>query len=93
MPVHRKMPDGAGVFALLYTLESSARGLVSSVIPITAYELMQSEQKVSVLYTWVSFAGLAASLMIPMLIEVIARRWVIGSARAGSRSSIHATCS
>jgi predicted MFS family arabinose efflux permease len=70
------MPDGAGVFALLYTLESSARGLVSSVIPITAYELMQSEQKVSVLYTWVSFAGLAASLMIPMLIAMVARRWV-----------------
>jgi predicted MFS family arabinose efflux permease len=76
IPVRRKHPEGAGAFALLYTLESFARGLVSSVIPITAYELVQSEQKVSVLYTWVSFAGLAASLLIPMLIAVIARRWV-----------------
>ena len=67
---------GAGVFALLYTLESCARGLVSSVIPITAYELLKDEQGVSVLYTIVSLIGLCTSLMIPMLIARLSRRWV-----------------
>jgi predicted MFS family arabinose efflux permease len=71
-----RRPKGAGVFALLYSLESFSRGLVSSVIPITAYELMQSEQRVSVLYTCVSLAGLCASLMIPLLIARLSRRWV-----------------
>jgi Major Facilitator Superfamily len=70
------VPDGPRVFAILYMLESSARGLVSSLIPITAYELLRDEQQVSVLYTWVSLAGLAASLAIPNLIGLIARRWV-----------------
>jgi predicted MFS family arabinose efflux permease len=67
---------GAGVFAFLYSLESFSRGLVSSVIPITAYELLKDEQKVSVLYTCVSLAGLCASLMIPHLIARLSRRWV-----------------
>jgi MFS family permease len=71
-----RRPKGAGVFALLYSLESFSRGLVSSVIPITAYELMKSEQRVSVLYTCVSLAGLCASLMIPLLISRLSRRWV-----------------
>jgi hypothetical protein len=70
------MPRGAYVFALLYTLESCARGLMSSVIPITAYELLQNEQRVSVFYTFVSLVGLAGSLLIPLLIGWIGRRWV-----------------
>jgi MFS family permease len=71
-----RRPKGAGVFALLYSLESFSRGLVSSVFPITAYELLKDEQKVSVLYTWVSLTGLCASLMIPLLIAKLSRRWV-----------------
>jgi MFS family permease len=71
-----RRPKGAGVFALLYSLESFSRGLVSSVIPITAYELLKDEQRVSVLYTCVSLIGLCASLMIPLLISNLSRRWV-----------------
>lgn len=66
----------AMVFATLYTLESTIRGLVSSVIPITAYELLQDEQKVSVLYFTVSLVSLFGTLMVPMLIGMIARRRV-----------------
>lgn len=66
----------AMVFASLYTLESTIRGLVSSVIPITAYELLQDEQKVSVLYFTVSLVSLFGTLMVPMLIGMIARRRV-----------------
>lgn len=67
---------GALVFALLYTLESTIRALSSSVIPITAYELLQDEQKVSVLYTCVSLVSLMGTLMVPMLIAKIRRRRV-----------------
>jgi hypothetical protein len=49
---------------------------MSSVIPITAYELLQNEQRVSVFYTFVSLVGLAGSLLIPLLIGWIGRRWV-----------------
>ena len=66
----------AMVFASLYTLESTIRALVASVIPITAYELLQSEQRVSVLYTLVSIVSLCGTLMVPMLIGWIARRRV-----------------
>ena len=69
-------PKGAGVFALLYVTESCSRALSSSVIPITAYELLKDEQKVSVLYTFVSSMGLCLSLMIPLLIARLSRRWV-----------------
>ena len=68
------------VFASLYTLESTIRALIASVIPITAYELLQSEQRVSVLYTIVSVVSLCGTLLVPMLIGWIARRREIGRA-------------
>ena len=68
--------QSARVFATLYTLESTIRALVSSIVPITAYELLKDEQKVSVLYTYVSIASLMGTLLVPMLIGWIARRRV-----------------
>lgn len=67
---------GARTFASLYTVESFARATVSSVIPIQAYEILRSEQRVSILYTVVSLLGLSATLFMPMLIHRFARRWV-----------------
>ncbi|MFC5386436.1 MFS transporter [Aquamicrobium segne] len=69
-------PAGARTFASLYTMESFARAMVASVIPIQAYEILQSEQAVSVLYTLVSLLGLSATLFMPVLIRRFARRWV-----------------
>lgn len=42
---------GIRTFATLYALESFARASVASVIPITAYDLLQDEQSLSMLYT------------------------------------------
>jgi MFS family permease len=67
---------GAATFASLYALESLARALVASVIPIQAYDLLQSEQQVSVLYTAVSVSALLSTLLMPLLIDRLARRWV-----------------
>lgn len=69
-------PAGARTFASLYALESCARALISSVIPIQAYDLLHSEQKVSILYTIVSLLGLSATLFMPIFIRRFARRWV-----------------
>lgn len=69
-------PAGARTFASLYTMESFARATIASVIPVQAYEILQSEQAVSVLYTVVSLLGLSVTLFMPMLIRRFARRWV-----------------
>ncbi len=69
-------PAGARTFASLYTMESFARATIASVIPVQAYEILQSEQAVSVLYTAVSLLGLSVTLFMPMLIRRFARRWV-----------------
>ncbi len=69
-------PAGARTFASLYALESFARASVASVIPIQAYEILQSEQAVSLLYTIVALIGLSATLFMPLLIERFSRRWI-----------------
>ena len=69
-------PAGARTFASLYAVESFARASVSSVIPIQAYDILQNEQSVSILYTLVALLGLSVTLFMPMLIERFSRRWV-----------------
>ncbi|MEP9388538.1 MFS transporter [Mesorhizobium sp. KR9-304] len=69
-------PAGARTFATLYGLESFARASISSVIPIQAYEILRSEQGVSILYTIVALLGLSVTLFMPMLIERFSRRWM-----------------
>ncbi len=69
-------PAGARTFASLYGLESFARASIASVIPIQAYEILKSEQGVSILYTVVALLGLSATLFMPMLISRFSRRWV-----------------
>jgi MFS family permease len=69
-------PPGARTFAILYGLESFARASVSSLIPIQAFDLLRDEQRVSLLYTIVSLVGLAGTLLIPLLIARLPRRWV-----------------
>ncbi len=66
----------ARTFAVLYAVESFARALVASVIPIQAYELLQNEQQVSLLYTAVSVCALGVTLAIPLVIGVVPRRWI-----------------
>jgi MFS family permease len=67
---------GARTFAILFTLESFARASVASVIPIQAYELLRSEQAVSLTYTLVALLGLSATILMPLAIQRFARRRV-----------------
>ncbi len=76
-------PHGARTFATLYGLESFARASISSVIPIQAYDILQDKQHVSMLYTAVAILGLSATLLMPMLIERFARRWIYTAGAVG----------
>jgi MFS family permease len=70
---HRR---GALAFATLFALESLARALISTVISVQAYDLLQNNQRVSMLFTVIGIGGLAATLTIPVLVRLTARRWV-----------------
>jgi len=67
---------GIGAFAVLYTTETFARASIATVLPIQAWDLLASEQKVSFAYTFTAFCALAFSLAIPHLIRRLSRRWV-----------------
>src|SRR5690606_41584498 len=69
-------PADARTFATLYAIESFARATVSSVIPIQAYEILRSEQTVSILSTLVSLTGRSVPLVVPLLVRRSSRRRV-----------------
>lgn len=79
----------ARVFAILFGIESMARAIITSVVPIQTYDLLQSERSVSILYTCMSMLGLMVTLSIPLLIVRIPRRWVY---TAGAISLILGCC-
>lgn len=67
---------GATVFGAMFLLESLARAFLVTVIPLTAYRILQSERDVSILYLCIGFAGLAGTLAIPFLLRLMRRKWV-----------------
>jgi MFS family permease len=74
------LPDApkptAMAFALLFAIESLARSLIATVVSVQAYDLLQSTQQVSLLFTGVGIASLLGTLLIPYLIGWTARRYV-----------------
>lgn len=67
---------GRVVFAIMFALESFARALLATIIPLQAYALLQNARDVSVLNTVVGISGLMSSFAIPFLIRRFRRRWV-----------------
>ncbi|MEQ8666822.1 MAG: MFS transporter [Rhodospirillales bacterium] len=67
---------GIRVIAALTLIESFARAIVSTTIPIQALDLFGDEQVVSFVYTGMGLSALAFSFVIPTLIRVFARRYV-----------------
>jgi MFS family permease len=67
---------GAWVFAILYAVESFSRATLVSIVPIQAYDLLQSKQAVSVLFFGVGVFGMAATLCAPVLFQRFRRRTV-----------------
>lgn len=74
MPVPAR--PGAWAFATLFAVESVSRASIATVVPIQAYDLLKSEQAVSVLYFCVGIFGLTATLCAPVIYRRIPRRFV-----------------
>jgi len=70
------MQPGAFAFALLFAVESVSRATIVSVVPIQAYELLQSGQRVSLFYFVVGSVGMCATLCAPILFQRLPRRFV-----------------
>jgi MFS family permease len=66
---------GVPVFTVLYFIETFARAIVASVIPIQAYDLFGDEQLVSFAYSGTGMIALAFSFILPYVIRLLSRRW------------------
>jgi len=71
----------APAFLALFTLDTMARAVLITVLPLQAYTLLGDAQLVSVLYLVASAFGLCASLSVPWLVKAVGRR---GAAICGS---------
>jgi MFS family permease len=74
---------GALAFASLFALESFARALISTVVSVQAHDILQSSQKVSMLFTCVSMAVLISTLTLPLIFRYVPRRWIYTGGVAG----------
>ena len=74
---------GALTFSAIFALESLVRSLNSTVISLQAYDLLGSSQKVSELSTVVSLSVLVTTLMFPVLLGRLRRRWAYTIGIAG----------
>ncbi len=66
---------GALTFALLFSLESLTRSFNASVLTIQAYDLLGSSQRVSIISALVAMCVLGTTLMLPLLMGGLRRRW------------------
>ncbi len=67
---------GAEAFAILFALESFARALLTTVIPLEALRIFGDAQGVSLAFFAASLVALGGSLAVPALVRLSARRWI-----------------
>jgi predicted MFS family arabinose efflux permease len=67
---------GPVVFASLFALDSMARATLATVIPLQAYAVLGSARDISLLFFAVGWAGIMATLFIPVLVRRFRPRWV-----------------
>ncbi|MGI9387334.1 MAG: hypothetical protein ACR2OX_07870, partial [Methyloligellaceae bacterium] len=63
-------------FAVLSSIEATARGILISVFPLAMYRAFQDAAVVSQTYFTIGFISMFAGLMIPWLTRFIPRRWM-----------------
>lgn len=67
----------APAFLALFTLDTLARAMLVTVVPLQAYAIFQDAQLVSVLYFAASAAGFLGSLAVPFLVNHLFRRGTV----------------
>ncbi|WNK01603.1 MFS transporter [Thalassospiraceae bacterium LMO-JJ14] len=65
----------AGTFILLFAIEAWSRATLITLVPLQAHKLMGDAQSVSLIYFAVSIIGLLSTMVIPMVVHWIRRRW------------------
>jgi len=67
---------GVEAFALLSALESAARGILVSVLPIAMYQVFADAKLVSEIYFTIGILSLFTALAVPWISRFIPRRWL-----------------
>ena len=75
--LHNVEEAKAATFVRLFTLEAICRALLATIVPLLAYKYLQDAQKVSLLYLVLNVIGLAVGLAMPLLLQAVARRWIV----------------
>ena len=65
----------APAFLVLFTLDTLARAMLVTVVPLQAYALLGDAQKVSVLYFVAGSIGLCGGLSVPYLVNCLNLAW------------------
>jgi ACDE family multidrug resistance protein len=78
--VRNDTAPGVKSFALLAALESAARGMLISVLPIAMYRVYADAKLVSEVYFLIGLLSFITALMVPWLSRYIPRRWLYTSA-------------
>lgn len=74
--LRRLASPGAESFATLFALESLARAVIATVIPLEALRLVGDAQGVSSVFFAASLVALVGGLLVPLVVRRTARRWV-----------------
>ena len=74
--VHHIAVPGVKAFAILSALESAARGILISVLPIAMYRVFADAKLVSEGYFLVGVISLVTALLVPWLGRFVPRRWM-----------------
>lgn len=80
----RRIPDwvrhapnpGLRGFALLAALDSAARGLLISVLPLAMYHAFRDAQLIAAIYLSIGILSLIGGLLVPVMMRIIPRRWM-----------------
>jgi MFS family permease len=80
--LRRVAAPGAEAFAVIFALESLARAILTSVLPLQALRLVEDAQGVSLVFFLGSISGLLGSLLVPLVVRRTARRFVYSGGAA-----------
>ncbi len=74
--VHHAPIPGVKAFAMLSALESAARGILVSVLPIAMYRVFSDAKVVSEVYFLIGVLSFLVALAVPWMSRFIPRRWL-----------------
>ena len=78
--VHHTPVPGVKAFAILSALESAARGILVSVLPIAMYRVFSDAKVVSEVYFLIGVLSFTTALAVPWMSRFIPRRWLYTTA-------------